>query len=232
MPRPKGSKNKTPSKIFYPRKCTHCDYIANNSTMYHYHKKTHDIIPDGKLCDHGCGQIATTINTNGKYICTEVAHQCPEYTNQLSERVKAHWKRPGSNIRKEKTKEKFLKHCCNNSSVREKQKKTLREKWGNFTADEIKEYRYFARRIRSRAQRWAKSQGYVLGQQTYHVDHKLSIFDAWKAGLNEDVINHPANLQVVEAKHNTKKGSKSSISLEDLLKEINALCEQAVPIGA
>lgn len=82
----------------------------------------------------------------------------------------------------------------------------------------MKDFRHYARRVRGRAQKWAKEQGYVLGRQTYHVDHKLSVFDAWKAGLPEKIINHPANLQILTAKQNSSKGAKSSISIEELLK--------------
>ena len=66
----------------------------------------------------------------------------------------------------------------------------------------------------------------MLGQQTYHVDHKLSVFDAWKAGLSESVVNHPANLQILEAKQNSSKGAKSSITVEELLKLINLISGQ------
>ena len=54
----KGCPNKKKSGIIYPRKCEHCDYISNNPAMYSIHKKTHQPIPDGQLCDHGCGQNA------------------------------------------------------------------------------------------------------------------------------------------------------------------------------
>lgn len=221
MGRPKGSKNKTSSIIEYPRKCLHCDYVSNNPSMYHYHKKTHEPIPVGKMCDHGCGRPATVINTNGKYTCVSVSHQCPAYIEAHSTRVKQQWATPDAVYRKEKTKEKFLETCCNNPVAREKQKNTIKEKLGNFTPEQMKDYRHYACRIRARAQQWAKSQGFTLGQQTYHVDHKLSILDAWNAGLPEEVVNHPANLEVIESKLNCSKGSKSSLTIEELLKIIN-----------
>ena len=77
--------------------------------------------------------------------------------------------------------------------------------------------------MRQRVQQWEKEQGYVLGQQTYHVDHKLSILDAWKVGLSEEVANHPANLQIIEAKSNTSKGSNSILTVE----AANEPCEPA-----
>ena len=78
--------------------------------------------------------------------------------------------------------------------------------------------------MRKRAQQWAKEQGYELGVTTYHVDHKLSILDAWKANLPAEIVNHPANLQILEAKQNSSKGSKSSITIDELLKLISRPC--------
>jgi hypothetical protein len=61
----------------------------------------------------------------------------------------------------------------------------------------------------------------MLGQQTYHVDHKLSILDAWNANLPAEVVNHPANLQILPAKENSSKGRKSSITIEELYEMIS-----------
>jgi len=186
--------------------------------MHHYHKKTHTPIPVGTLCWQGCGRPATILNTHGKYTCLPKVQQCPEYIKKHSIRVASTW--DGDVKRKEKTKERFFEHCCGNTKVKEKQMATLKKKWGDFTPEQMKDFRHYARRIRSRAQKWAKEQGYVLGQQTYHVDHKLSVFDAWKAGLSESIVNHPANLQIIEAKANSSKGAKSSIKVSELLELI------------
>ena len=206
------------NSIKYPRKCEHCDYLSNNPSMYHYHKKTHESIPIGKLCDHGCNTLALFRGTGGKYTCLKNAHHCPEYIKQHSIRIAKQWE--GATKRKEATKESLIKRL-HNEETHNKLRMTLRKKWGDFTPEQMKDFRHYARRIRSRAQKWAKEQGYVLGQQTYHVDHKLSVFDAWKAGLSESIVNHPANLQILEAKQNSSKGSKSSITVEELLKLIN-----------
>lgn len=215
MPRPKGSKNKIQTGITYPRKCDLCGYISNNPSMYHYHKKTHNAIPQGTLCDHGCNQIATVINTNGKYTCKPIAHQCPEYIKQHSLRITEQWADPATACRKEETKKSLIKRLHNQETV-DRIRKTLKEKWGDFTPEQMKDFRHYARRVRVRAQKWAKEQGYVLGQQTYHVDHKFSVWEAWKANLPESVVNHPANLEIMEAKANSSKGAKSSITLEEL----------------
>jgi len=211
----KGCPNKIQSGICYPRKCKFCEHISNNPSTYHYHKKTHEHIPPGQLCDHGCGQIASMLNTNGKYTCKKIAQHCPEYIKKHSIRVSNQWK--DAIERKEKTKKTFLKHCVENPVITKKQKDSLKKKWGDLTPDQAKDYRHYARRIRSKAQRWAKEQGYILGKQTYHVDHKLSIWDAYKAGLSESVVNHPANLQIIDAKQNSSKGSNSSITVNELM---------------
>jgi hypothetical protein len=100
-------------------------------------------------------------------------------------------------------------------------KASKRKKTNLLTPDRVKNYRHYARRIREQAQRWAKEQGYELGQQTWHVDHKLSIIDAWNYKLPMEIVNHPANLQVIEAKKNSSKGCKSSITLDELLRRID-----------
>lgn len=203
-------------KIEYPRKCDHCGYMSNNPSMYHYHRKVHEPIPQGKLCDHGCGQLATSINTNAKYTCLPISHHCPEYIKKHSDRVKEQW--DGDTERKHQTKQRFLKHCAGNPLVIAKQKETCRKRSGLITPELAKEYRHYARKARQGAQLWAKEQGYIIGKQTLHVDHKFSVLDCWKAGLPISIVNHPKNLQILDAKLNSGKGSKSCITLEEVLK--------------
>lgn len=202
-------------KIQYPRKCNHCDYLSNNPQMWHYHNKTHDLIPEGQLCDHGCGSTANYRGTGGVYTCVKNSFTCPAYTSRLSATIKTHWQRPEATKRKEQTKETLLKTACTPEAVN-KMKETKRKKSGLLTPEDAKNYRHYARAIRERAQMWAKDNGYKLGHQTYHVYHKLSILDAWNANLSAEIVNHPVNLQILEAKENSRKGSKSSITLEEL----------------
>jgi hypothetical protein len=202
----------------YPRKCEHCDYVSNNPSMYHYHKKTHNPIPEGTLCWQGCGQLATQCGTGGKYTCLPKAQRCPEYIKHHSIRIAKQWE--GDVERKDKTRRTFINHL-HTQEVINKAKETKRKQFGLLTPEQVTEYRHYARAIRQRAQLWAKEQGYVLGKQTYHVDHKLSILDAWHAGLSADIVNHPTNLQILEAKQNSSKGAKSSITVEELLQKIN-----------
>ena len=216
----KGCPNKVQSGITYPRKCEHCDYMSNNPSMYHYHKKTHEAIPEGKLCDGGCGQLATVINTHGKYTCLPVAQHCPEYLRLHSERITKQWDDPKFDDRRLATRERFFKYCCGNEDALAKMRATKKSKYGTLQPSELKSYRSYSRWIRTRAQRWAKDLGYELGVLTFHVDHKLSIKDGWRANLPAEIVNHPANLQVIEAKKNSGKGAKSSLTVEELLKLI------------
>lgn len=200
--------------IQYPRKCPDCEYIANNPATFSYHRKTHAPIPAGTLCHFGCSQPATAMNTGGKYTCKEKYYECLAYLEQLAKRTRQSW--INDVTRKEETKQSFIERLHNEETYK-KQSIIKRTKFGTLDPERAKEYRRYARFIRQRAQQWAKEQGYVLGQQTYHVDHKLSILDAWKAGLSEEVVNHPANLQIIEAKSNTSKGSNSILTVEELL---------------
>lgn len=206
-------------KIQYPRKCNHCEYVSNNPQMWHYHKQTHEVISPDQLCDHGCGNPAKYKGTGGIYSCSKVSQRCPEYIKKHSRRVKEHWQRPEAAERKTKATATLLETACTPAAI-EKMKKTKKIKSGLLTPDDAKNYRHYARAIRQRAQQWAIEQGYELGQQTFHVDHKFSILDSWKAKLPASIVNHPANLQILEAKLNSSKGSKSSLTLEELMRLI------------
>lgn len=158
-------------------------------------------------------------STHGKFTCQSIAQRCPAYVKEHSARIKEHWQRPESALRRENTTAMLLKTACTPQSYA-KMKETKRKKSGLLTPELAKNYRSYARAIRQRAQQWASEQGYVLGQQTFHVDHKLSILDAWNANLTLEIVNHPVNLQVIEAKLNSTKGAKSILSVEELLKLI------------
>ena len=207
-------------KIKYPRKCSFCDYISNNPSMWHYHNKTHEVILEGQLCNFGCGQSAKFRNTNGTYSCCKKSQLCPQYKLELSKRVKEQWARQESNERKKKTRETFLKYCSGIPKVIEKRKKTLAKKFNYLNEEVSKDFCRYGRRCRVLAQRWAKEQGYELGQQTWHVDHKLSIWQGFQSKIPPSIICHPANLQILSMNENTSKGYQSSITVIELLKMI------------
>ena len=201
--------------ISYPRKCPHCEYMSNNPSMYLYHKQIHLAIPENTYCHFGCGHKATSRNTGGKYTCKTAYQECSAYIDQLKERTTRSW------LNSDERKTQVQTNQMNTLEANEKRKETRRLKFGLLTPEIAKQYRSYARAIRQRAQKWAKEQGYVLGKQTYHVDHKFSILDSWHAELKAEIVNHPANLEIMEAKKNSGKGSKSSITLEELMSLIS-----------
>lgn len=203
--------------IVYPRTCPDCNYVANNPAMFSYHKKTHDAIPTDTYCHFGCGCLATYRNTGGKYTCQKNYQWCKSYIEQLSIRTKESWK--DDTLRKEKTKQSLISRLHNQETFNQITE-TKRKKFGKLDPAVAKEYRHYARAIRQRAQKWARDTGYEIGRQTYHVDHKLSIYDAWNAKLSADIVNHPANLQIIESTKNSSKGANSIITVDELLKMI------------
>ena len=205
--------------ITYPRKCPECDYIANNPTMFSYHKKTHQPIPQDAECHFGCGNKATHRNTGNKLTCKEKYQDCPAYLEQLAERTKQSWQ--GAEERKELTKKIFEEQVVFNTEAREKCITALKAK-AILLPEDAKDYRAYARKCRLMAQQWAKENGYVLGQQTYHVDHKLSLLDCYYAGLSVDVASNPANLRVISASENVAKGRNSIITVEELCEQISS----------
>ena len=211
----KGCKNKVHSGIYYPRKCDTCDYISNNPSMFHYHKKTHGSI-EGKICSHGCSQPAKFIKTNGKYSCLENTHLCPAYLATQAEQIREQWTRDGAEERKEQTK-RILSEVMRDPEIRKKRQNTKRSKTGLLTEERRTIFRRYAYACRKIAQQWAKDNGHEIGQQTFHVDHIYSILDGFTNEIAPAILSHPKNLRILEAKKNSSKGPKSEITLEELL---------------
>lgn len=216
MGRPKGSQNNKHS-ISYPRTCVECGYVSNNPAMYSYHKKTHDPIPYGTKCHMGCGKNAKHKNTNGKYTCNKNFWDCTEYIKNVSIRVKNDW--DGNSARKEKTKKIFEDLVVYNEDARKKCVNAIKDNAIIYPSD-AKDYRSYARKCRSIAQKWAKENGHTLGVKGNHVDHKLSLSHCYNLGLSVDIASHPANLRIVGYRENVAKGPRSLISVERLLEEI------------
>lgn len=222
-------KNKT-----FPHTCEICGYVSNNYAMRYYHRKTHQPIPEGKLCDFGCGRPAKFINTNGKFVCEKITHHCPEYIRKHSQLVKEQWKN-ASEQRRENTRNVFLKACVYNDVAMKKSKETRWNHLGFINDEDMKKFKKYSHRIRSgirsiRSQ--FKQKGVDLGITKQHIDHKLSVLDAWKLQLPSKIVNHPLNLEIIDYMDNVKKGPKSSITIQELLESIkksgdfNGLSEQ------
>lgn len=203
----------------YPKKCAKCNYIANNPSMYYYHARTHELIPLGQLCDHGCNQPALFRNTKGSYTCKKNAHQCPAYLERQSQKVKTDWN--NANERREKAKNTFMA-VVHSDKIRKKTLEAIKAR-AIIKAEDAKDYKAYARKCRKISQQWARSNGYKISRQTYHVDHRLSLVDAYNSNLDVEIASHPINLQVISATENTRKWAKSEITAEQLIEEIRAL---------
>lgn len=60
-----------------------------------------------------------------------------------------------------------------------------------------------------------------LKSKLYHVDHIYSIADGFRNNIDPKIISSVHNLRIVDSEYNLKKGSKSDISIEDLLEKYN-----------
>lgn len=205
------------NKIKYPRKCDTCDYISNNPTMFHYHKKTHYSVVD-KICDYGCKQPANFVSTRGVYCCSKNHMQCPIVREEYVNKVTIQWKRPESAQRKINTAISTKERLCTREMI-EKGRRAKWAKWGmeHATEEQWKDFRKYARSCRALSQKWAKDNGYKIGLQTFHVDHIFSVVDGFRNKVSPIIMSHSANLRILEAKKNSSKGCKSEITLEELL---------------
>ena len=57
----------------------------------------------------------------------------------------------------------------------------------------------------------------------YEIDHKLSVIQGFKLGVDIKIISHWKNLEIITLQKNRKKLGNSSITLEELLKEIKSI---------
>lgn len=112
------------------------------------------------------------------------------------------------------SKECWQKDCASNKSEFEKYKVKCSFKFNAYDYPEwfdlqlIEEYGWYSAANRGNNQ---------LGVQR---DHRYSIVDGFKNGIDASIISHPANCKLLIGFDNQKKRSKSSITLEELLKDI------------
>jgi len=57
----------------------------------------------------------------------------------------------------------------------------------------------------------------LRGRNQYHLDHKFSIYEGYKNNINPKLLSHNENLQMIPERKNIQKGSKCSITLQELL---------------
>ena len=51
-------------------------------------------------------------------------------------------------------------------------------------------------------------------------DHKVSVKYGFENKIDPSIISHPANCQLIQQTKNSSKGTKNSISIEELIKDI------------
>lgn len=219
MGRLKGAKNKKPALI-YPRKCNFCDYVSNNPSMWHYHNRTHDPIPEGTFCDHGCNRPALFRGTGGKFSCEKVSHRCPAHRERLSKNVKGQWRSDKAVERKEKTKSLFLQTCAHNEDSRRKGLEVIRNRLKSMTPLEAKQYVVYSRAARKLSRRYMNEIICGVDYKVYQIDHIVSLYDCWKLNLSVQVAAHLANCRIVHKLVNASKGKKSWLTVEALYEKI------------
>lgn len=58
------------------------------------------------------------------------------------------------------------------------------------------------------------------GSLSYHLDHKYSVYEGFKNNISHEIVGHICNLEMLYYVENTSKGEKCSVTLEQLLKDI------------
>lgn len=210
----------TPMMI-YPRKCQHCEYIANNPQMYSYHKRIHETIPVDKRCDHGCGFQAQYRNTAGTYTCERIAFHCPALQSKIAIQVKEHWQHEATVERKKQTRERFITTVHNEECIG-KAKRTKREHLLSY--DNTKPRRRYNWAVHKSSQYTLREMAEIvnpnnlaIGKTEAHLDHLVSKHVGFLLNIPVKYMSDAANLRVVSYTENIKKGPKCLIHPCDLL---------------
>ena len=85
---------------------------------------------------------------------------------------------------------------------------------------EFLEFKELVKKLTERTLREEYLEHKEYRSKDFHCDHKLSIKESFEQGVPPDMVAHICNLQITDATYNLKKGSKSSITFEELLEEI------------
>jgi hypothetical protein len=214
----------------YPRKCDLCDYHSNNPSMFYYHKKTHQEIPYGQLCDHGCNKPAIIIRTNGSFCCSTKTQDCPQYRKEHSKRVKEQWNKMDGKVKKkriQKAKE-SLKVTYTQEYI-EKAKQTKIKRLLNISREQTNDYKQYVRLVHQLTQYSIKNDPILSRtvvsrwkKDSLHIDHKVSKRIGFYLGIPPEFIANSLNLEAILASKNNQKYIKCSMNPIDLLENLNA----------
>ena len=223
--------------IKYPRICPTCNYSANNPTMWGYHKKTHVPIPNGTLCDFGCGQPAIARKTSGRCVCSEVSQHCPSYRRQHAARIKEQWATNEWKDRRLKNKIRTLNETDEQRRKRnEKQKKTKRERLLSI-ADTFDKRQYSRIIIYHSRKTYEAHKGTLnpsnlrISRDQYHLDHKVSRHVGYFLKIPIPYMCSEHNLSIIPSKQNSSKCSKCSLHPMRLLELCEASDEEMVKLN-
>jgi hypothetical protein len=98
---------------------------------------------------------------------------------------------------------------------------------GNFkyTKEQYKKFINYTNAVRSHSYSIYKlykekinPNGFATGRNKYHIDHRYSIHDGFHNNVPVSIMSNANNLELLHCTENLKKGTKSSIILEDLIK--------------
>ena len=199
--------------------------MASSPQTFSYHKRVHKSIPDGKLCDGGCGKPAMFVNTKNKMWCVAEYQQCPQYIIDLKSRTTNSWK--DADDRKAKMVETLSDPAIrakNAAAVRAGKRRRLIIT-ENESPKEMKQYKRLVHSLSQATYHEHQSiinpDNHKIGRRDYHLDHKVSKHVGWLLQIPAKYIASCHNLAVIPSTINEGKGPTCSIFPSTLLE----LCE-------
>lgn len=100
----------------------------------------------------------------------------------------------------------------------------------NLTEEEVKKFENYKKQVRALTAKnyklnkdFINPNGLKIGKKNHHIDHKYSIHEGYKNGIDCHIIASKENLQVIPYNENLSKQSKCSISLSELIDLTNYL---------
>lgn len=182
-----------------------------------------------RLCDLGCGRLATHYSKwTKKYRCEQVSQHCPEVKRKNAEKCKkAHAE--GRHRYTHNPKSAWAKGLTKETSETVARISKLNSKPRKEETDRLAKNRYREKcRFNLTQDDICKIPGNDLiavhGYYCKHTnptgvvrDHRLSVHEAYKLGLDPKLVSHPANCEFLLHKTNAAKTLKSSITVEELI---------------
>jgi len=216
----------TPKLYHYPRKCLTCDHVSNNPSNFTDHAKKHIPIPEGTLCE--CGKPAVYRSITEKVWCQQNIRQCPAYKAVLSTQTTKMWKDGNWTARKIQQADRTRAETAEQRADRNR--KAITTKVKNLQAIEhtleLKQYRraaiYWGRRTYRENTQVINPNGYEIGLQQYHIEHKVSRHIGFLLNIPLEYLCSVHNLTVMHSKLNCGKRINCSIHPIDLLLLCNA----------